>query len=784
MSSNLIDVVDENAEFEGNDRRKPKVRTCALHPDSQGRGIWDMCILLILLRDAIMIPFLIAWEPEPSVFIRLTSLVAMGFWTLDLAVNFLTGFYRHGEVVMKLPLIAQNYLRRWFCLDVGILLIDWLSVVVELVLASEGEDISGTAGVLRILKVFRVLRMISMARILRFFQRFRSMGDWTLSGPLGLAAQIAKLVFIVALLNHVCCCFWYGIGRFAPTDTGAAWLDMFGAGGTMTYRDSPPLFQYLTALHWAMTQMTPGSMQVVPNNSMERFFNVSYLIFGFLFGSALISQFSAKMVQVRMSNQEHANRMTTLRRYLRENNINTKLSTTIQKQITERVMVVKRLTEKDVPAFSLLSTSLTKNLRYNSFSCHILRHPLFRVWDEIDGGIICDLCCRAVQFESISPGDCLFNPQSAADKFYFVVEGTLRYTPDKDDNTWNVWRDSCGSEDEGSELGDGGCGIEDVSAGDWVSEAAFWSNQWTYTGTLEAVTQCVVLAVNIADCLWVINKYHRIHSLNHDFCAAFQTEVSNRPGNPDLLADYGMIKMLMPIQSRVLIVQPILEILAEQSSWVRRKLAAKGLDELEKEIVEGTCVLTQTSNGAIERVLMVAAIKISRGDDRILVQLGKFRAGSSSPEPDCALPGAKIRDGEQPLDAALRILKKDLFQIAEDCKLSQTWKVSTQLKDSATYGVRSRYIRTVFHGTCGSRWESEPPQDLLSRTSSMKEFALITCDTQGNKKNLYCWLEWDLFEKLSMPENSQELQKLILTLAPIPSRRVSFGKSIVPSLSS
>jgi len=536
-----------------------------------------------------------------------------------------------------------------------------------------------------------------------------------------------------------------------------------------------------------MTQMTPGSMQVVPNNSFERLFNISYLIFGFLFGSAIISQFSAKMVQVRMSNHEHANRMMTLRRYLRENNINPKLSTTIQKQITERLMIEKRLTEKDVPAFSLLSNSLTSSLRCNSFSCHILRHPLFRVWHEMEGGILRDLCSRAMHFQGVSLGDCLFNPHSAADKFYFVVEGTLRYTPEDD------------AEDLESETGEdgrrtsqtttfsqSGRRFEDVSAGAWVSEAALWSRQWTYTGTLEALTQCVVLVVNIADCLRVIEKYTRLHDLNNDFCVAYHSEIQSQlkttpPGNPDLMADYAMVKMLMPIDSRVCMVQPVLEMLIEQYSWVRRKLALEGLDMLEKEIEDGKCVLTLASNGAIERVVMVAAINISRGDGRVLVQLAKFREGVFSPEPACALPGGKIRDMEQPLEAALRFLK-DLAQIG-DFKLSRTWKVSTELKDSATFGVRSRYIRTVFQGTCESNGELEIVRDLDSRASStLCEFAHITVDKRGSKEKLYCWLEQEHFERLLLPESHQELQKLILSLAPRP-RQMSFGKPQIPSLS-
>lgn len=51
--------------------------------------------------------------------------------------------------------------------------------------------------------------------------------------------------------------------------------------------------------------MTPGSMQVVPVNTVERAFNVLCLMMGVIFFGSLISTLSSKMLHYRMTRRGH-----------------------------------------------------------------------------------------------------------------------------------------------------------------------------------------------------------------------------------------------------------------------------------------------------------------------------------------------------------------------------------------------------------------------------------------------------------------------------------------------
>ena len=40
------------------------------------------------------------------------------------------------------------------------------------------------------------------------------------------------------------------------------------------------LYKYLTSLHWALAQLGVGSCEIVPTNSLERFFAIAVLLCG------------------------------------------------------------------------------------------------------------------------------------------------------------------------------------------------------------------------------------------------------------------------------------------------------------------------------------------------------------------------------------------------------------------------------------------------------------------------------------------------------------------------
>eukprot|EP00913_Durusdinium_trenchii_P015055 g14120.t1 len=192
--------------------------------------------------------------------------------------------------------------------------------------------------------------------------------------------------------------------RFSKV-TRTSWLnDPIRDENSPLYHDTLPLFQYTTAFHWALTQMTPGSMQVFPRNSLERLFNIFALVFGMIFFSSLISSLSATMVNFRMKSTQTANQMAELRRFLRQANISSKLAIGVQKEALERLMEVKPLMVIDVKALKLLSADLQKELQYELCLPFLMRSGFYRVCHAADTGALKSIMIGCMAFTVYNAG--------------------------------------------------------------------------------------------------------------------------------------------------------------------------------------------------------------------------------------------------------------------------------------------------------------------------------------------------------------------------------------------
>mmetsp|Transcript_147630 Transcript_147630/g.283006 ORF Transcript_147630/g.283006 Transcript_147630/m.283006 type:complete len:349 (-) Transcript_147630:19-1065(-) len=287
----------------------------------------------------------------------------------------------------------------------------------------------------------------------------------------------------IVWVNHVIGCAWFAMGRLAPSDTGLHWLDLSISKGVenadafaATYRDAYQSFQYSTAVHWALSQMTPGSMQVHALNTYEHNFNNICLILGLMFFGSLISMLTAKMTQYRMLKQAKTSTILTLRRFLHQNNLSKTLAVAVQKQVMDRISAPKMLKIQDVPALAMLSLSLRTELEYELCRPHLVGHSFFLLCDRVDDTLMRHLCINAIEISVIAAQDNVFLAGSQAEHGYCVAHGQLEYT--QEPKTSKVTSTS----------------RSEVNAGDWLSEIALYVH-WSHVGTVEATSACELLVI-------------------------------------------------------------------------------------------------------------------------------------------------------------------------------------------------------------------------------------------------------------------------------------------------
>jgi len=460
-----------------------------VRPGSKLRISWDFVGMALILYDLVSIPMQI-FEPPPNPFSEVMSMFSTVFWTVDIPFSFVTGFYREGVLVERLDHIARHYARTWLVFDVVVISIDWCLTIAGEVGNALATD---SVGYMRFGKTLRFLRMLRLLRLLKVHGLLSELIDRVHSEFCLIMLGIARVIVSIMLINHLIACSWYGIGTMGESRED-----------TWVYQNNLPdkelIYKYTTALHWSLTQFTPASMEVVPENALERAFAVCILVFAMVTFSSLVSSITNAMTQLRNLNSEQLEQTALLRRYLGENKVSVALMGRVW-GCTQQVMdkSKRRIHEKDVAIMALLPSTLKGDLQEEVYSPILSTHPFFHQLLATCPAVIRRACQQAVGEVSTGVGQELFNAGDEGSRMFFMLSGTLLYTLE----------DKAGQH---SSL---------ITPGYFISEAALWII-WKHAGQLAATTHCELVAILQRSFFTAVNEHHQLLRYAKCFSKHFQ----------------------------------------------------------------------------------------------------------------------------------------------------------------------------------------------------------------------------------------------------------------------
>lgn len=675
-------------------------------PLCTSRLVYEFLSLVLLVTDAYSMPFAIAWQVEEESFWAAWGWVVRLFWTVDLFLSCITGYWDgKKELELRLWPVAQRYLRTSFGADFCIVLWDWASLV---------------APEVRILRIGRLVRFARFARLLRLVwhvQRIRKVlyivKGLQLRREASLVLDISVAMLLMTWITHVFCCIWYSIGMdVEDSDTGTTWLTL-GADANLK---ADSMYAYLTSLHWALTQMTPGSMEVTPKSSGERVYSILVLFLGLVLSTSLISTITAMMTQYRIALEASHKNLRDLENYLKQTRVSAALSRTIKNQVVTRLGDAQKLKAQDVTYLGLVSTSLREALWCQVCMGHLETHPFWSAWGRLDLHCLQCFCKAAMDSRSVSHGDVIFHERHHADTMYIVAAGELAYVPGPSavECLLRLSEDSLR-----------------LQKGMWCAELALFV-KWRHAGTMHTACSSELLRINMAT--WrvdgedvslgvaVLTGYVRsyIKHLNIHF--------EGRSDLPDMV-DCGKVMSEMPHNIRLRMADPILDYLAsgrydDNQTWLTNPLTElqlkrpKNMGKLQEEVRCGRCDIG-VADGELVRFVFVVALRIHRQDVHVEAALkshvprrSKVDAAASAcvlahlaaldrdgevTKVGASLPGSKRREKESNQDALDRMVREDLGALAPLLAWHENFRkeVETFFRASPTYGIRTRYCRTT-----------------------------------------------------------------------------------------
>mmetsp|Transcript_109741 Transcript_109741/g.321248 ORF Transcript_109741/g.321248 Transcript_109741/m.321248 type:complete len:998 (+) Transcript_109741:54-3047(+) len=763
-----------------------------LDPTASLHVFYSLVKVIVLLYDLTIIPYTLAWDVDINGWLYVTSLISCIFWTVDIVMSFLTGIQQGERVEMNPRIVALHFARTSLAPDLAMVICNWLSLLLEVL--SDGQTSASGLRIIRFAQVGKLLRITSLLRLMKVTRVLEELLENSLSDNLRLLSKCICVVVGTLWVNHVIGCAWFALGRLAPSDTGTRWIDLSteADGVLLDFMDAGGLYQYLTAMHWSVAQLTLGAIDVNPVNAGERVFNISCLIGGLVFGSTLISSLSATMVEFQMTRKSRNDEIRKLRRFLRENQVRQSVAVCVLQQARERLFVQEKIREKDVHALQKISKSLYIELRCQMFEPHVYSHPLFLMWSSFDRGVVRHLC-NAIEYNTMLQGDDLFCAGVSTDRSYLLTEGNVEYL--KEPATCPV------------EI----AGTWDVTAGCWLSEASLWSH-WMHVGTAKAVNTCQVLAISAEGVQAVLQRSQDLKEATAEYCKQFHRRIASarppRSAWPDDLrvphTEFDELVMCMSTDVQVAIglsaVDYTLACEHDQEGWWslmggwrNAREVDHNVERLREEVRTGkSCVLLNAA-GRLERVVFVAVLQAHTEDGKVLVELGKCENMTRNVKGSWQLPACK----QDPRESAVQTLERLLSMLGLERQYKNVFQGerAVECRPSKDFGVQTKYLRTVYTValceddirlptiTANPHAEvaCQDSQATMSQPLSVYSAALGDAKSEreatleydnipthqvfsGNKTIYYAWVPAKTFRSLSGPRWDRELRTWLAAL--------------------
>ncbi|CAE7687127.1 HCN2 [Symbiodinium pilosum] len=441
-------------------------------PGDRKRLLWDCCGLLFIVYDCIAIPINV-FDPPVSTFTIFMDWLTLVFWTLNIGATLTTGFVREGLEVLSPKEIMKNYLRTWFIIDVLTLGPDWtLEIIAGTAAASDsGEGWSDSAGSqsVRLLRVLRFVRIARLLRLLKLKLLLEAIGDaLPMSDYATIVARVAQMVAVLLYLNHVIACIFFATAALVSDQN--TWVGEYG----LTSR--PWTDQYAVALHWSLTQFTPASMNVQPQNSVERCFAISVVIFALVGFSYVVGDISSCLTQLRNMSETSSKEFRKLRNFMRMHKVPRLLALRVTK-FAEHAYSKQReaMPMSKVTLLHLISEQLLGELTFAMNKPHLVVHPLFETMELNATLFLQRMCIKALAPKQLAHNDFLFVSGEQAKEMTFLTSGMLLY------------KRVFGAKEQ-EEYVQIDC--------DWITEQALWLTHWEHLGTAESLGESTLVSID------------------------------------------------------------------------------------------------------------------------------------------------------------------------------------------------------------------------------------------------------------------------------------------------
>lgn len=732
---------------------------------------WDVLAILLLVFDAVTVPYLLAWHVGGSRMSSISLRVSIGFWSLDMVFNFLIPYEsKRGLYITNCRKIAKHYMKRGFVLDCCMLGIDFVILISTMTHLRDHQ-----ASWLKAARFFKVIRC---ARALQRLQgdSFKAWLEYAkvkaarfgLETSLSFCIGSALYVLFFVWLIHVGSCVWWILVKSTDRSLDLSWSkDLRTEFGEDLFENQDYMgYMYLKGCYFTLISIVSCSSPLTTNTSEEMALSLGIALSGWILGCVFLSNLAAALVEFKTSKREREHSGYQLRQYLRQHQVPAALAVSIRGQVQRRASMKTHVCKKDVLALRTVSPQLLRLLDIRVHEPHFASEPLLGALHGASKMFLPTLCLceNAFSVSSVEPGSLIFDFDQECERALFVINGDMLYTGRSVDvpAETEVRSSSPSTFDSEGSL-DTGIGTVSLQPGTWVASACLCLH-WQTQGSLESSTHGEMLSLRASGLWEVMRKFHVISDVVVEYGKVL-AEVLRGMGSAALndVVTYdenvkSSVLCRLPDQHRRYLSFHVLDVMKKDT---KGKFSSKCIRELEHEVnlCQSSLILV---NGAPERLVFLAVVNLQwKGEHLAQVGVVSDDGGFENSKPQ--YPAAKRNMNETSEAAAARMVQQTFSCLRSGPLI--LGRESRETIASAKFALPSRYTKLTFDaevdGDCESSWadvighlvmESSRPIKLLVTRSSFE-----TARDQRKPRKVYAWLtvhEWMTLEAPQIVEST------------------------------
>lgn len=373
--------------------------------------IWDIANSLNIVYQAIVMPYMLAFETEIEGALVVIDIFQDFFFMIDILITFNTGIVLEGLLILNRLEIAKSYLKGWFVIDF------FSSVPYSMILennyfdikkgAPKGTKILSFVKMMKLSKVMRLVRLLKIAKLKIIVKYIEELYN---SKMMSIIIEFMKIILLMTFLSHWMACIWYVIGN----TSGYSWLDNF------SIRDLMNFDKYIASIYFILISMiTVGFGDILPINSNERMFVIALQILSGIFFSYIMGSMGALLQSINNNQEEESIKRISMKQYLIKKKINNKLLARINDHL-EYSLKSSNNSSYDIDLFNMLSDKLQDEV---TFSLNKRLLNTFKILSSKTYFV--KYLIKEIKEESIFSKEIVYLEGEHSNKIFFLLSGTL-----------------------------------------------------------------------------------------------------------------------------------------------------------------------------------------------------------------------------------------------------------------------------------------------------------------------------------------------------------------------